>query len=163
MQTLKHVFLITLLTLSLPSLAHSNNPFRVVQDWFAATSAFDEKGVRSAATKDFHLLENGHIWDMDKLASGIVQGKGRFKRRNFFSVIQQQTQGDMMWISYWNKAIFSAKNKETGEHQEKAVFWAESIVLVKVKDLWKIQMLHSTKVEEKTLPKDVPFEEYVGK
>lgn len=160
MRVIQHLTFLLILLISFNSYSKQDVPFKVVQDWFAATSAFDIEGVRAAGTEDFQLLENDQLWDMDFLAKIIKRSEGKHQRRNFFSVIKQQMKGDMVWISYWNKAEFA----DVGEVDNKReYFWLESVVLVKNNNQWKIQMLHSSRAKKEKIPVDVVFVEYVGK
>ena len=75
-------------------------PFKVVQDFFAATSAYDYEGLRNAGTDDFELLEIDAIWDIDFLIKVVKSHEGQSQRRNFFNVITQKIKGDMLLVSY---------------------------------------------------------------
>ena len=130
-----------------------DDPFKPVQDLFAAMSAIDHARMKNAVTKDFQLLEAGEDWDMSDLIKVI--NPSEYKRRNFFNVVRTEISGNIAWMSYWNKATFTK-----GETQE-AVAWLESAVMVKENEQWKIQMLHSTKIEAENIPKELKLTEYV--
>ncbi len=129
-------------------------PFNAVQRLFSAISAFDYTAMNEAVTSDFHLLEVGEVWNMDDLINAVKPSENTYERRNFFSVIKTVTNGDMAWVSYWNKATY-----ESLEPGTKA--WLESVVLVNIDNQWKIQLLHSTRVDPDLVPGEVVFEEYV--
>ena len=153
---LRKLILILSLTMTFNSYATSTEAFKVVQDFFAATSANDYNAIRNSATNDFQLLEIDEIWDMDFLIKLMKKGNGEVKRRNFFNIIKQVQSGDMLWISYWNKAEFSFK-----DNPPRPVFWLESVVLIKQNNRWLIQMLHSSRVPAEKLANDIQFEEYI--
>ena len=153
---LRKFILIFCLTMVFNSHANSTEAFKVVQDFFAATSANDLQAVRNSATKDFQLLEIDEIWDMDFLINLMEKANKEVKRRNFFKVVKQVNNENMIWISYWNKAEFSFK-----DNPPRPVFWLESVVLIKQNNHWLIQMLHSSRVPAEKLPKDIKFEEYI--
>lgn len=125
--------------------------FQPVKELFAAMSQYDGKAMRETATEDFQLLEDGEDWTMQKLVDA-VQPKGKpYERRNFFSQIRARQKGDMAWVSYWNKAeILSESGLRT-------VVWLESAVMVREHDRWKVQLLHSTRLEPDKYPQDVEW------
>lgn len=137
------------------SQAAEKSPFNSVQNLFAAMSAFDDSKMKAVITEDFQLLEAGEVWNIDMLIQAIKPNGNIYKRRNYFSLINVVSKKDVVWISYWNQATFSMQNKS------REISWLESAVLVKEKDNWKIQLLHSTKVSSKNIPTDVEFIEYV--
>jgi len=152
---LQKFFLILCVLFFSVSQAAEKLPFNSVQSLFAAMSAFDDFKMKAVVTEDFQLLEAGEVWDIDMLIMAIKPNGALYKRRNYFSIINVVTKTDVVWISYWNKATFSMQNKN------REASWLESAVLVKEKDNWKIQLLHSTKVSSNNIPADVELIEYV--
>ncbi len=133
-------------------------PFSAIQALFGAMSASDEAAMRASSTQDFHLLEVGEVWDMDKLVSAVTSSDGTTTRRNFFAVISSRTSGSRAWVSYWNRAVF----KRPGE-QSRNVEWLESAVLAKQGDSWLIEMLHSTRLgPNQSIPEGADLQEYVA-
>ena len=132
-------------------------PFSAVQALFAAMSAYDEPAMRATSAPDFHLLEVGEVWDMDKLVSAVTSGDGAATRRNYFAVIDARTTGDRAWVSYWNRAVFTVPG---GKAQN--VEWLESAVMSKHGDRWLIEMLHSTRLgANQLIPESADLQEYV--
>tara|TARA_B100001063_G_scaffold244594_1_gene277760 strand:- start:166 stop:633 length:468 start_codon:yes stop_codon:yes gene_type:complete len=127
-------------------------PFKAVQDLFSAISEVNHTKMKSVVTDDFQLLEVGEDWDINQLIN--VVNPSEYFRRNYFSVIRLETSGNFSWVSYWNKATFTK-----GERVEEVV-WLESAVLIKENEKWKIQMLHSTKINPESMPKNVALTEY---
>lgn len=128
--------------------------FQPVKELFAAMSKHDGKAMRETATEDFQLLEHGEDWTMQQLVDA-VQPKGRpYKRKNFFSQIRARQVGDMAWVSYWNKAEI------VRESQLRTIVWLESAVMVKEDDRWKIQLLHSTRLEPDNYPQNIPWVQF---
>lgn len=157
MKFIQKTIVIFLLSLSAAS-AQENTPFRALQDMFAGLSAYDSDAMASFGTDDFHLLENGVVWSMDDLVDAVKANEGTRARRNYFSVIRQRENNGVHWISYWNRADFL-----TTEDEEFSITWLESAVIIMVDGQWKVQMAHSTRVNEpKTIPDGVIMEEYVG-
>ncbi len=133
------------------------DPFNTVQRFFAAISAHDYSELQATLTGDFHLLEVGEIWDANYLLNVLKKSGKKFKRRNYFSVIKAERTEEMAWISYWNKA-----DKDFPGGKQINSSWLESAILIKINNVWKVQMLHSTKVKPETIPADVVFEEYIN-
>ncbi|WP_170246286.1 nuclear transport factor 2 family protein [Colwellia hornerae] len=145
------VFIMTLLV-SFSSLGNEA-VFRPVEALFSAMSAVDHLKMRAVVTDDFQLLEAGEDWNIEDLIQVVKPSK--YKRRNYFGVIKTRVYGDIAWVSYWNKATFNNGKKES------TVAWLESAVMVKVAGQWKMQMLHSTKIKAKDIPKSILLSEYV--
>lgn len=152
--------LLTLILVSLliysPVQAKDHEAFTPVKKLFAAMSAFDEKAMHETGTEDFQLLEHGEVWSMQKLADAIKPNGKPYQRRNFFQVIKTVENKDSVWFSYWNKAEFS------GENGRGEVVWLESAVMSQSEGEWKLQMLHSTRLDKKNHPNDVQWKEYVA-
>lgn len=135
--------------------ADDHPAFEPVKELFAAMSKHDGKAMRETATKDFQLLEHGEDWSMQKLVDA-VQPKGKpYERKNSFQQIRARQNGDVAWISYWNKAEILRAGKL------RTLVWLESVVVVKQDDRWKVQLMHSTRLDADKHPttiKWVPFE-----
>ena len=112
--------------------------------------------MQATATEDFQLLEHGEDWTMQKLIDAVQPKGNPYERKKFFSQIRARENRNMAWVSYWNKAeIRSAKGMRT-------VVWLESAVMVKENDRWKVQMLHSTRLEPEHYPKDIEWVLFEG-
>ena len=153
MQKLKLLLFFIILTVSTNTFAN-DNPFKSVQDLFAAMSAVDHAKIKNLLTTDFQLLEAGEDWSLDDLISVI--NPSEYKRRNYFNVISTKINGQVAWISYWNKAIIT--NGDTND----SVAWLESAVMIKDGDKWKIQLLHSTRIKPENIQKHIKLTEYVN-
>lgn len=148
------VWFCSLLVLSHVVVAADHPALQPVKELFAAMSKHDGKAMQETATEDFQLLEHGEDWTMQKLIDA-VQPKGKpYVRRNFFCQIRAREKGDIAWISYWNKAEIQS------ESVGRTVVWLESAVMIKKDDRWKVQLLHSTRLEPKDYPKEIKWVEY---
>jgi len=128
--------------------------FQPVKELFSAMSKHNGKAMQETSTEDFQLLEHGEDWTMQKLVDA-VQPKGEpYERKNFFSQIRARQKGDVAWVSYWNKAEI---RRESGL---RTVVWLESAVMVREDDRWKIQLLHSTRLEPDKYPKDIQWVQF---
>jgi hypothetical protein len=126
--------------------------FEPVKHLFAAMSEQDGNAMQDTSTEDFQLLEHGEEWTMQKLVA-VVQANGKpQQRKNFFKQIRARQAGDMAWVSYWNKAEIQRAT------ELRTIVWLESAVMVKVDGEWKIQMLHSTRVEPDKHPENIKWE-----
>ena len=144
------------LFLSGSAIAEDHPAFQPVKELFAAMSKHDGQAMLAKATEDFQLLEHGEEWTMQKLVDA-VQPKGEpYERKNFFKQIRARQTGDVAWLSYWNKAeIRSSRGLRT-------VVWLESAVIVREGERWKIQLLHSTRLESDKHPKDIEWVQFEG-
>jgi hypothetical protein len=152
MQKFKVLSFLSIILFSSISHGTENTPFVTVQEFFAATSASDHNRLRAIATEDFQLLEVGEVWDIDKLIS-VIQPTD-MKRLNYFNLISTKVMENVAWVSYWNKAKFVR-----GDNEGQA-YWLESAVLIKSNSKWRIQMLHSTKINEEQFPRDILMTEF---
>lgn len=130
----------------------NKDPFNPVQELFDAMSAIDHEKMKSMVTNDFQLLEAGEDWAIDDLIAVIK--KSESQRRNYFGLIKTKINGQMAWVSYWNKATFT-KGEDIN-----TLAWLESAVMIKQGTSWKIQMLHSTRIKAEDIPGDIVLEEY---
>ncbi len=146
--------LLLFITLTVNSAAFGNDkPFEPVQALFSAMSAVDHVEMKSLVTSDFQLLEAGEDWTIEDLIKVINPSK--YKRRNYFNVINTKVIGQVAWVSYWNKANFN-----NGKDSESAA-WLESAIMIKNNGDWKIQLLHSTRIKPESIPKHITLTEYV--
>jgi hypothetical protein len=152
MQKFKVLSFLSIILFSSISHGTENTPFVTVQEFFAATSASDHNRLRAIATEDFQLLEVGEVWDIDKLIS-VIQPTD-MKRLNYFNLISTKVMENVAWVSYWNKAKFVR-----GDNEGHA-YWLESAVLIKSNSKWRIQMLHSTRINEEQFPRDILMTEF---
>jgi hypothetical protein len=140
-------FALLLLNASVKAADHP--AFQPVKELFAAMSKHDGKAMQATATDDFQLLEHGEDWTMQKLIDA-VQPKGKpYVRENFFSQIRARQNGNVAWVSYWNKAEIRR------DQTLRTVVWLESAVVVKQDGQWKVQLLHSTRLDPDRYPKDI--------
>jgi hypothetical protein len=110
--------------------------------FFDGLSEIDPVKLKAYATADFMLLENGEIWNMDTLVSKIgVRKNSNITRVNKFRFINTALIGNAAWVSYYNTAEITFNEKQ------QTIRWLESAVLRKENGIWKIQLLHSTKLK----------------
>jgi ketosteroid isomerase-like protein len=115
----------------------------VVTNLFQALSARDFDKLKASCTSDMTVLENGVIWNLDTLQEKINLSKAipDFNRVNTIEFTDTRIKGKTAWVSYYNRADYIRNGKKS------YVQWLESVVLVKKRREWKIQLLHSTVVK----------------
>ncbi len=128
--------------------------FQPVKELFAAMSIYDGKAMQETSTEDFQLLEHGEDWTMQELVDAVQPKGNPYERKNFFSQIRARQRGDVAWVSYWNKAEIS---RESGL---RTVVWLESAVVVREGGRWKVQLLHSTRLEPDKYPKNIEWVQF---
>ena len=109
-------------------------------------SNLDTESIGKYYTEDFLLLENGEVWDNEIITDYMNRAKkreSRPERINSFDFIEIKIRDEMAWLAYHNNAIFKMSGKVEGEMN-----WLESATAIKTEDGWRLQMLHSTVVEE---------------
>lgn len=151
MGKIQQIFIFVSLSISTSSFAQ-DNPFKAVEDLFAAISEVDHAKMKNTVTSDFQLLEVGEDWDLNDLIEVVNPSEN--VRRNYFHVLKLKTDSNFAWVSYWNKATF------TKDELVETVVWLESAVLIRDDNKWKIQMLHSTRIKPEDLPKNIVLIEH---
>lgn len=93
-------------------------------------------------TEDFIILENGSIWDNDRIKKymrGQLAKPDRARRINKMEYISIDKYGESMQIAYHNRAEFLKNDSIVNKVQ-----WLESALAIKTLDGWKLKMMHST-------------------
>lgn len=94
-------------------------------------------------TKDFLLLEHGEVWTNDTIANWCKRAKLRddgVKRINSFDFFEAKKEGNRIWMAYHNYATIKR------DTLKRKLQWLESIVAVKQDTIWKLELMHSTRV-----------------
>ncbi|MFP2997755.1 nuclear transport factor 2 family protein [Spongiivirga sp. MCCC 1A20706] len=97
-------------------------------------------------TKDFILLEHGEVWTNDTIADWCARAAKRdqgVERINSFDFFKTEKTADRIWMAYHNYATFKS---DQGESKGQ---WLESVIAIKTKNGWKLQMMHSTRLPRK--------------
>ena len=144
--------LITVLSISIFSQAQANEAdiaFKAVDKLFLAMSKINHGDMRAHVTDSFVLLEDGEIWSIDDLIN--VVNPSETVRINYFSIINSHVHGDLVTVNYWNKANFSNKDKSDD------VIWLESVIIEKIKGVWRLSQMHSTRIRPGKMSKGVVF------
>lgn len=112
---------------------------------FDGIAELDFAKMKTSATKDVIILESGAIWTMDSLTSRLEPlKKMSYKRINNLNFIKTEIKGNAAWVYYNNVADMIINGKQRNAN------WLESAVLVKEGKDWKVKLLHSTTIQQKT-------------
>jgi ketosteroid isomerase-like protein len=109
-------------------------------------SNLNSEKVGDFYTDDFLLLEQGEIWDKAIILGYFERASknpNRPIRTNRFEFIQTKVEGNRGWVGYWNFATISRDGQVLQE-----IKWLESATAVKTNEGWRLDMLHSTRVEK---------------
>jgi len=125
------------------SLKTEQSAQQTVISMFDALSNRDSVSLKLYCTTDILLLENGQVWNMDTLIryAIVLNTAADFKRSNTFDFIHTTLTKNTAWVSYNLHSAITRNGKHASVH------WMETVVLVKEKKDWKIQLLHSTLIK----------------
>ena len=99
--------------------------------------------IKSVLADDFILLEHGEVWNQDSVSNIVARvGQKKVKRINMLDFQKTEILGNTAYVYYWNTADISFNN------ETRRVRWLESAVLIKKNGAWKIQLLHSTRIDK---------------
>ncbi len=111
--------------------------------------AFDDlwAGVDSTKITDYHtddfiILENGEVWNNDRIKAfmrGQLENPNRPRRTNAMDYISIDKYGPSMQIAYFNSAEFLQRDSVVGKAR-----WLESALAVPTDKGWRLKMMHST-------------------
>ena len=99
--------------------------------------------IKKYQTNDFILLEHGELWTNDTIANWCKRASKRdqgITRTNKFDRIKAHQEGNRVYLAYWNHGTFV---KDTIEFKRT---WLESVVAVKSDSVWKLELMHSTRL-----------------
>ncbi|WKV12756.1 DUF4440 domain-containing protein [Marivirga harenae] len=102
----------------------------------------DSTKISNYHTDDFIILEQGEIWDNDRIKEYMRKQLARTerpKRTNRMEYIAIDKYGESIQIAYYNFAEFTQADTLVGEAK-----WLESALAVSTKEGWKLKMMHST-------------------
>jgi hypothetical protein len=98
-------------------------------------------------TPDFLLLEQGEVWDMDFIKTYLgdrSKNPNPVTRTNRFEFIKTEVFGNRAWVAYHNWATFTKEGTAPRE-----VYWLESASAIRTSEGWRLELLHSTRVDNK--------------
>ncbi len=154
---MKKIYLIFILSLIFQIKALAQNSTKpndaqeiqqLIQDSFDSLfSGYRAELLDSFYTPDFLLLEQGEVWDMDFIKTYLEdrsKNPNPVTRTNRFEFIKTEVFGERAWVAYHNWATFTKEGTAPRE-----VYWLESASAVRTSEGWRLELLHSTRVEKK--------------
>jgi len=93
-------------------------------------------------TEDFIILENGMVWDNDRIKQYMrkqLANKNRPKRINKMVYISLDKYGESIQIAYHNYAEFVRADTLVSKAS-----WLESALAINTEEGWRLKMMHST-------------------
>lgn len=118
---------------------------QTVKSMFHALGAADTSSLRQNTTSTVRFYEYGEAWNFDKIVSIVLQSKTTpdFKRADSFEFVSTNIKSNAAWVTYYLQSVISRNGREDTYR------WMETVILVKEKDKWKIDVLHSTRLDKK--------------
>ena len=109
---------------------------------FTALSNSDTTGLKLHSTSNVKFYEYGQIWSIDTLIQKVmVMSKAAdYKRTNSFEFVNTTINKKTAWVTYYLQSIITRNGKE------EMIKWMETVILLKEKKQWKINVLHSTRL-----------------
>ncbi len=108
---------------------------------FDALSNSDTAGSRLYSTADVNFYEYGQVWSIDTLIQKVIAVKSAdYKRANKFDFVKTTINGKTAWATYYLQSTITRNGKED------IIKWMETVILVKEKKQWKVNVLHSTRL-----------------
>lgn len=154
---MKKIYLIFILSLIFQIKALAQNSTKpndaqeiqqLIQDSFDSLfSGYRAELLDSFYTPDFLLLEQGEVWDMDFIKTYLEdrsKNPNPVTRTNRFEFIKTEVFGERAWVAYHNWATFTKEGTAPRE-----VYWLESASAIRTSEGWRLELLHSTRVESK--------------
>ncbi|HPH84124.1 MAG TPA: nuclear transport factor 2 family protein [Ferruginibacter sp.] len=116
---------------------------QIVINLFEALSNRDSVSLKNSCTQDITLFENGSIWNADTLILKAItlNTATDFKRSNTFEFVSTTVDGHTAWATYHLHSDIIRNGKQSN------VYWLETVVLQKVNEKWRINVLHSTLIK----------------
>ncbi len=128
-------------------MVHAQTPEEItvqqtIENLFAALTNVDTTAMKNFTTSTVRFYEYGEVWLMDTLISKVMKSKSipDFKRTNQFEFVNTTINKNTAWVTYYLQTTFTRNGKE------ELVKWMETVVLIKDKKQWKIDVLHSTRL-----------------
>lgn len=115
---------------------------QTVESMFATLTHADTAALKSFVTSNVRFYEYGQVWNMDSLIHKVMQTKTikDFKRTNSFEFVSTTIHNKTSWVTYYLESIIT----RNGKHE--TLNWLETVVLIRERGNWKIDVLHSTRI-----------------
>lgn len=116
---------------------------QTIENMFAALTNADTAALKTFVPTNVHFYEYGQVWTIDTLIQKIMLASKAtdYKRSNIFDFVNTTINGNTAWATYYLQSEITRNGKQ------ELVKWMETVVLVKLKNQWKIKLLHSTLIK----------------
>ena len=138
------LFLVTSWSLAQKKFAENEKEVQqIIIQVFDALSTRDSVRVKNYCTSDIALFEYGQVWNLDSLIRKAIRENtaSDFKRVNTFEFIETSVDGNTAWATY------DLRSNIFRDGRESSAFWLETVVLVKQNRMWRLKVLHSTRLK----------------
>lgn len=117
---------------------------QIVREVFEVLSTRDTVALRKLCTADVRFYEYGQVWPLDTLIKlAVIRNTDPdFKRTNTLDFIQTTIRDNVAWTTYNLHSSITRNGKQT------EVYWQETVVLLREKKKWKVNTLHSTRINK---------------
>ena len=105
-------------------------------------AGMDSTKILAYHTDDFIILENGEVWDNERIKKFMrrqLANTDRAKRINTMDFISIEKYGPSIQIAYQNNAEFFRQDSLVSKGS-----WLESALAIETADGWRLKMMHST-------------------
>ena len=138
------VFLLLFLNSKSQSGADSIEIVNLIAKDYKTMGNWDIKTHMQNCTDKYLLIENGEIWTMKEESDYYRKNSGRvMTRRDYFDFKHVRVQGVFAY------AVYNLTSEIVENGATKTVNFAESIICKKIEGKWKIEVIHSTKLDSK--------------
>lgn len=97
--------------------------------------------IRAYATPDCLILEDGHLYNLDSIEKHMAHAKQVASQRiNHLYIATTRIENNTAWLAFTDITVVTENGKTTTDN------FLESAYLVKVANVWKVHMIHSTTV-----------------
>jgi ketosteroid isomerase-like protein len=117
----------------------------VIEKTFEALNRADTAALNDLLTNDVHFYEYGESWDIERIRKIALKSTETpdFHRVDNFDYVRTKQSGNTAWVTYYLKSDITRNGKT------EAYYWMETVILVKEKGKWRLDVLHSTRLEKK--------------
>jgi len=107
----------------------------------------DSTKILNYHTPDFVILENGELWDNERIKEFMrseLAKKDRSRRENIMDYISIEKYGSSIQLAYHNYARYYDQDSLVGKWS-----WLESALAIETPEGWRLKMMHSTSAGKK--------------
>ena len=125
--------------------AEEQDLHQTIQRTFDALNTSDIATLEDLLTNDVHFYEYGEAWDIDKIKEISLSKKSKlgYNRIDRFEFVRTKLKGSTAWVTYYLNSDITLEGK-TATHS-----WMETVILQKQNGKWKVDVLHSTRLQKK--------------